>query len=136
MKRFRMWWAMVSRNARLKLANRIVRPLGATTVGGEVLLEAVKKLAELDSYIEKSGEIQHRKHVYAQLTSRLRVVGQIIEAAVRVGDPGTRAQQLVQTYMQTRWLSMGKNQQRKYQKAAAAQAMTNLPARPPTRVTA
>lgn len=131
----RQWIALTGRKLRLRLAGRIVRPLGCTTVSSDMLLQVAKKMAELDSYLESSGEIQHRKHVYAQLTSRLREIGQSVEAAVRIGDPTMGLGQLVPVYQQARWLSMSMNQRKKLQRARAAQEIAQLPPRPPKAAT-
>src|SRR5579864_9001756 len=96
--RFRQWIGLTGRKIRLRIAGWVVKPLGCTTVGGDLVLQAVKKLAELDSYIEKSSEIQHRKHAYGQLTTRLREINQMMEGAVRIGDPTMDSQQLIQVY--------------------------------------
>ncbi len=120
-RKFRQWLSLFGRKQRLTLAAWIIKPLGCTTVSGDLMLQAVKKMAELDSYIEKSGEIRRRTHAYQTLLSRQREIGQMLEGAVRIGDPTTAAQQLIQVYMQARWLSMSNSQRKKIQLAQAAQ---------------
>ena len=120
-KKFRQWLVLFGRKQRLRLAGRIVKGLGCTTVEGGLILQVAKKIAELDSYIEKSSEIQHRKHAYTRLIGQIREIGQMLEGAVRIGDPAMDSQQLIQVYMQARWNSMSQNQRRKIQKAQAAQ---------------
>src|SRR5690348_12766107 len=123
-KKFRQWWGLKSRAVRLRLAGWIVKPLGCTTVAGDLVLQAAQKLAQLDSYIEKSSEIQHRKHAYARLVGSIREINQMLEGAVRIGDPAMSSEQLIQVYMQARWNSMSKNQQKRYQKMQAAQQIS------------
>ena len=131
MQKFRQWWNLTMRGVRLRLAGWIVRPLGVTTASSDVLFQLVKKIAELESYIEKSGYVRTNSHAYHVLRTRVTEVSKMLEAAVRIGDPGTQAKQLIEVYMQARWLSMSRNQQKKYQMAQAAKAVTNLPRRTP-----
>ncbi len=123
--------SLLNRTVRLTIAGWIVRKLGCTTVSSDMMLLIVKKLAELDSYLESSGEIQHRKLVYAQLVSRLREIGQGVEGAVRMGDPKMDLGQLIQVYQQARWISMSQNQRKKIQRAQAAQEIAKLPPNAP-----
>lgn len=125
------WRIMLTRVIRLKVASWLLSPMGCVSVAGDVLLMSVQKIAELESYMEKSGEIRHNTHAYEKLATRIRAVSQLIEIATRAGDPGANARQLVDAYNRARWMSLSRNQQRKYQQMQAAQAMTNLPLRPP-----
>lgn len=125
--KIKSWRAMLTRTVRLKAASWLLSPIGCVSVGGDVLLMSVQKLAELDSYIEKSGDVRTNTHAYEKLTSRVRQISQLIEIATRAGDPGTNAKQLIDVYGRARWMSMSKNQRAKYQQMQAAQAMTNLP---------
>lgn len=120
-----------TRALRLKLASWLLSPIGCVSVGGDVLLMSAQKMAELESYIDKSGEVRHNTHAYEKLTRRVREVSQLIEIATRAGDPDTNAKQLIDVYHQARWMSMSHNQQLKYQQMQAAHAMTKLPPRPP-----
>ena len=129
--KIRQWITLKTRAARLYAANIIVRSLGCVTVSSDVLLQLVKKTAELASYIEKSGEIRKQVHAYSKLMSRVNEISSLTEAAVRIGDPNTKTDQLIQVYMTARWASMSRNQQRKYQRAQAAKEMAALPPKPP-----
>lgn len=129
--RVQSWRIMLTRAIRLKVASWLLSPIGCVSVGGDVLLMAAQKIAELESYIDKSGDVRHHTHAYEKLVRRVRDVSQFIEIATRAGDPGTNAQQLVEVYQRARWMGLSRNQQRKYQQMQAAQAMTNLPLRPP-----
>lgn len=129
MKRFRNWLAQLGRVIRLRIAGRLVRSLGCTTVSGDALLAAAKKMAELASFIEKSGEVRRTSHAYEKLQTRVMEATQLLEGAVKLGDPTMQGQALIQTFMQARWASMSRTQQRKYQRAAAARQIGSLPPR-------
>jgi len=121
----RIWWwlLMRQRNARLRVAGWIISSLGQTTADRTMLLQIGKQLAELESYIEKSGEIRHRTAAYGKLAQRVQQITGMLDSALRMGDPHQRSEQLQQIWTRARIASMSRNQQRKHQRAVQQQEM-------------
>lgn len=118
-----LWRAMTMRTLRLKIATWILRPVDAAPMGATTALQAMEALADLASFIEKSGEIRRRSHAYQKLTDKVNAAINMLHGAGIVGDPTQKADAMRRVFLQQRWLKMSKRRQRAFQKNAGAQAM-------------